>query len=194
MRETEVRPGFGPRSTAASASSSDRCSVRRRCIAQAPSLESSRAIDVLSRPFSPMTTRRPRRDSPGAPRPVEILLKAIADALDEQPHRLAAHLDKALDPQAHRGALAMSASRRSEGVAIVDCADLKDGAVEIVVIVRGSVRHGARAARARSSSAAASRPSRMAASIWPSRAGTIFTARGTAPRCRRRCGVARQDR
>ena len=34
-----------------------------------------------------------------APRPVKTFLKTVADTLDEQPHRLAAHFDKAFDPQ-----------------------------------------------------------------------------------------------
>ena len=71
-----------------------------------------------------------------APRAVETLLQAIADALDEKPHRLAAHLDKTLDPQ-HIVARGDVGQLAQQGVGIVDCTGLKDGAVEIVVIVPG---------------------------------------------------------
>jgi hypothetical protein len=69
-----------------------------------------------------------------APRPVKILLKAISDALDEEPHRFATHLDKAFDPQ-DIVALRDLGQSVKPSIAIGDCANFKGGAVEIVVIV-----------------------------------------------------------
>ena len=65
-----------------------------------------------------------------------MFLKAVADALDEKPHRLAAHLDEALDPQHVDGA----PRYRPTGQArhrYLDRANFENGAVEIVVIVLG---------------------------------------------------------
>ena len=58
-----------------------------------------RAIAARSSPFWPMTTRRPCRSSPGTPGTIELLLEACADTLDEQAHRLALDVGKALHAQ-----------------------------------------------------------------------------------------------
>ena len=50
---------------------------------------SVRAIASRSRPFWPMTTRRPTRDLVRLPGAVELRVEALADALNKQAHRLA---------------------------------------------------------------------------------------------------------
>ena len=58
----------------------------------------SSEIAPRSKPFSPITTRRPRRVA-GGPRSIELVLDARADALHQQPHRLAGDVDEALHAQ-----------------------------------------------------------------------------------------------
>ena len=52
-----------------------------------------------SRPFSPMTTKPAAPILAQRPGPIELLAEALADALDQQAHRLARDLDEALHPQ-----------------------------------------------------------------------------------------------
>ena len=58
-----------------------------------------RRIASASSPCSPITTRRPPSFLPGLPWPVELMLDARADTLNEKTHRLALHLGKAFDAQ-----------------------------------------------------------------------------------------------
>ena len=76
--------------------------VRSRCMRSVRPLAAPPAPPrwrARSRPFSPITTSRLRRASPGAPGPVELVAEARADALHEQAHRLARDLDEALHAQ-----------------------------------------------------------------------------------------------
>src|ERR1700730_13811308 len=71
--------------------------------------------------------------SPGT---VKTFLKALADALDEHPSGLAAHLDKALDPQ-DVVALRDFGQLTQQEIGVVDGSDFNDGAVKIDVIMIG---------------------------------------------------------
>ena len=87
-----------------------------------------------SRPFWPITTRRLARALAFAPGPVELVREARADALDEQPHRLAVDGDEALDAQDVVG-LGGGLQAIHERLGLGDDRQLDDEALEVVMVV-----------------------------------------------------------
>ena len=94
----------------------------------------SASIPALSRPFSPITTSRPRRASPAAQRRSILMLEACADALHQQAHRLAGDVDEALHAQdvVRRRRLGEAVDH---GLRRVEGRQLDDEGVEVVVVV-----------------------------------------------------------
>ena len=131
-----------------------------------------------SRPFSPITTSRPARASPGRPGPVELVPEARADALHQQPHRLARHVDEALDAQdvVARGALARrstSAAGRPPPASRRRSSRSRRGRAPLGVVMRrprGEIGLGGGA-----------EPEQDGDRSWPCGAATTLTARGTRP-------------
>ena len=174
----------------------ERADLDARDVHGRPQAPSAAATAPRSTPFSPITTSRPAPRLAGAPRPVELAAEARADALHQQPHRLAGDVEEALHAQHVMRPAIASARRSTKRVGIARSPGTSTTKVSKSSWSCSSSASWCEGRGARSSSAAAARRAAHRASIAPfARRDDLHRARqAPAISARNRVELGRRDK